>query len=77
MMSEFHQYPDIGDIFALKARGRLERASLTFSEKLEILDQLRKKVAPFVRAREARIGALQARPGAYEGPVISQDMLHF
>lgn len=48
------QYPDIADILEQKARGRRERASLSFAEKLAILDKLRAKVAPIVQARRAR-----------------------
>lgn len=48
-------YPDIGDILARKARGRLERARLSFGEKLDVLDKLRSNVAPIVRARQARV----------------------
>jgi hypothetical protein len=53
-MSKSQQYPDIADILAKKARGRRERASLSFAEKLAILDKLRKDVAPIVRARQKR-----------------------
>lgn len=48
------QYPDISDILARKARGRKERATLTFAEKLDALDALRERVAPIVQARKAR-----------------------
>ena len=53
-MSEPHEYPDVSDILAGKARGRRERAALSFAEKLAILDKLRESVAPIVRARQAR-----------------------
>jgi hypothetical protein len=53
-MSTRHQYPDISDILAKKARGRQERAQLSFGEKLEILDKLREQVAPIVRTRQVR-----------------------
>jgi hypothetical protein len=53
-MSKVQQYPDIADILAQKARGRRERASLSFAEKLAILDKLREEVAPIVRARQER-----------------------
>jgi hypothetical protein len=49
-----YQYPDISDILAKKARGRRERAQLSFGEKLEILDKLKEQVAPIVRSRQAR-----------------------
>jgi len=53
-------YPDISDILAQKARGRQERAALSFGEKLEILDKLREQVAPIVRARQLRRGLEEA-----------------
>jgi hypothetical protein len=48
------QYPDISDILARKARGRIERAKLSFGEKLDILDKLRDDTAFITRARDAR-----------------------
>ena len=48
------QYPDNSEIFARKAAGRRERASATFAEKLAAMDELKERVAPIVRAREAR-----------------------
>jgi hypothetical protein len=53
-VSGSQQYPDIADVLAKKARGRRERASLSFAEKLAILDKLRNDLAPIVRARQAR-----------------------
>jgi len=53
-MSKSQQYPDIADILAQKARGRRERASLSFAQKLAILDKLRKDAGPIVEARQAR-----------------------
>jgi hypothetical protein len=53
-MDEQRQYPDITDILTQKARGRRERALLSFGEKLEILDRLRENVAPIVEARLIR-----------------------
>jgi hypothetical protein len=53
-MSTRDHYPDITDILAQKARGRRERASLSFTEKLMVLEKLRKNVAPIVQARRAR-----------------------
>lgn len=55
-----HRYPEIGDIVARKAKGRSERARLTFGEKLERLDKLRDDVAPIVLARRARTRLPQA-----------------
>lgn len=54
-MDKIRQYPDITGIFVRKARGRHERARLSFGEKLEILDRLRDDVAPIVAARQARV----------------------
>jgi hypothetical protein len=48
------QYPDISDILARKASGRRHNASLSFVEKLEMLDALRSRVEPITRAREIR-----------------------
>ena len=50
-----HSYPDVSDILARKAEGRKVLASLTFSEKLAILEQMRSRVTPFRRAREKRV----------------------
>jgi hypothetical protein len=48
------RYPDISGIIAKKARGRNERARLSFGEKLEILDRMRTDIEPIVRARRER-----------------------
>ncbi|HEX4295589.1 MAG TPA: hypothetical protein VHZ29_15745 [Rhizomicrobium sp.] len=53
-MGNRKQYPDNSGIFARKAEGRKQRAQLTFAEKLDAVDALRERVAPIVRAREAR-----------------------
>ncbi len=53
-------YPDISDILARKAEGRKELAALSFAQKLEILEQMRARLAPFRRAREQR--RLRAMP---------------
>ena len=47
-------YPDIADILARKGRGRLALARLSFGDKLDVLEKLREKVAPIVRARQLR-----------------------
>ncbi len=54
------QYPDNSGIHARKAQGRLQRATASFAEKLTALDELRERVEPIVRAREARKRALLA-----------------
>jgi len=56
-MDRQRQYPDIADILAQKAKGRQERASLSFAEKLAILEKLRHDIEPFARARRARAQA--------------------
>ena len=47
-------YPDNSDIHARKAEGRRQRAKLSFAEKLAAVDELRARIEPIVRAREAR-----------------------
>ncbi|HEY4943454.1 MAG TPA: hypothetical protein VII56_18635 [Rhizomicrobium sp.] len=47
-------YPDNSEIHARKAEGRRLRAAASFAQKLAALDELRDRVAPIVRAREAR-----------------------
>jgi hypothetical protein len=47
-------YPNIAEILARKAEGRRQRASLSFAERLDILDAMKERVAPIVGAREAR-----------------------
>jgi hypothetical protein len=54
-------YPDISGILARKAEGRRQRAELSFAEKLDALDELRARVEPIVRAREARKSASEQR----------------
>jgi hypothetical protein len=48
------RYPDISIVLARKAKGRRELARLSFAEKLTMLDQLRGRVEPIVKARENR-----------------------
>jgi hypothetical protein len=50
------QFPDISDILARKASGRRQQAALSFTEKLAILDSLKKRVEPLVQARKKRRG---------------------
>jgi hypothetical protein len=47
-------YPDISDILARKAAGRIYAASLSFAEKLVVLDALRERASPFIQARKTR-----------------------
>jgi hypothetical protein len=51
-------YPDISDILARKERGRRDLASLSFDEKLKILEEMREHLEPMRRAREARLEQL-------------------
>ncbi len=60
-MSTPQHYVDITDILAQKARGRQERASLSFAEKLAIVDKLRRDIAPIIRARQARAWVIEQR----------------
>jgi hypothetical protein len=55
-------YPDISDILARKEAGRRQRAALSFTEKLDALDALRKRVQPIVRARKLREQGQGGRP---------------
>jgi len=66
------QYPDIKEILDRKARGRHERACLSFAEKLGILDRLRENVAPLVRAREARTRILRGQSGTTDTAVVPE-----
>jgi hypothetical protein len=47
-------YPDLSDILARKLSGRQLSAALGFSRKLDILDAMRARVEPLVRARKSR-----------------------
>jgi|HubBroStandDraft_6_1064221.scaffolds.fasta_scaffold45666_4 hypothetical protein len=58
-MDKQGQYPNIADILARKAKGRRERAALSFTEKLDVLDKMRRDIEPFVRARRARVAMLR------------------
>jgi hypothetical protein len=60
MTNSHSKYPDISDILAAKASWRRQRAALSFAEKLDILDALKERVAPIVKARKAR-NPLQAK----------------
>jgi hypothetical protein len=51
-MDRVPKFPDVSDILARKAAGRAQRATLSFAEKLKVLDEMRKRVEPIARARE-------------------------
>lgn len=53
-MDSRRHYPDISGILARKAKGRQESARLSFAEKLEILDKLKKQLEPINAARRSR-----------------------
>jgi hypothetical protein len=48
-------YPDISDILARKAAGRREHAVLSFAEKLDIVDSLKRQIEPLVQVRKTRV----------------------
>jgi hypothetical protein len=50
-------YPDISDILAQKAAGRIHNASISFGAKLDILEALKLRARPFIQARKARKAA--------------------
>jgi hypothetical protein len=50
-------YPDVSDILARKAAGRRQLASLSFGEKLDMLDALRERTEPLRRRRDEKRGA--------------------
>lgn len=53
-MRRSQSYPDRSAIFAQKAAGRRRRAALTFAEKLVLLEALKERSEPIVRARLGR-----------------------
>lgn len=53
-------YPDISDILERKARARRNNASRSFAEKIDVLEAMRERVAPIIRARKARKDARAA-----------------
>lgn len=55
-------YPDISDVLERKREGRREKARLSFGEKIARIEAMRKDLAPFKKAREAR-RAEQAKRG--------------
>jgi hypothetical protein len=48
------QYPDISDILARKASGRVQNAARSFAAKLTILDALKERSDLFIQARKFR-----------------------
>jgi hypothetical protein len=60
-MNDSTKYPDISDLIARKAMGRIEIKRLSFGEKIELMEALRRRLAPFKALRKAR---QQARHGS-------------
>jgi len=54
MSDQQPRYPDISGILAKKAAGRIHNASISFGAKLDILEALRERASPFIKARKAR-----------------------
>jgi len=54
MKTQLSRYPDISEIIARKNWGRRQRAALSFAEKLVILDALKHRVDPIIKARTTR-----------------------
>ena len=48
------KYPDISDVLARKSEGRRELASLSFGEKIDILEAMLERDQTIRTAREAR-----------------------
>jgi hypothetical protein len=53
-MSDSPKYPDISDLIARKAKGRLNIKQLNFGEKIELMEELRRRLAPIKALRRAR-----------------------
>ena len=60
-MQNERTYPDITAILARKERGRRERATLSFADKLEALERLKENVAPIIEARKRRAAKADER----------------
>jgi hypothetical protein len=53
-MSEPAKYPDISDLIARKANGRNNIKQLSFGEKIELMEDLRRRLAPVKALRGTR-----------------------
>jgi hypothetical protein len=60
-MEDKKTYPDIADLIARKAVGRVEIRRLTFGQKIELMEALRERLAPFKALREQRRQIRQSR----------------
>ena len=67
-MSEPRDYPDISDILARKRAGKRQAAARSYAEKVAMVEALRERLAPFKRAREARLAAV---PPSTDCPLFS------
>jgi hypothetical protein len=56
-MNDSTKYPDISDLIARKAMGRIAIKRLSFGEKIELMEALRRRLAPLKALREARQNA--------------------
>jgi hypothetical protein len=53
-MSDPPKYPDISDLIARKAKGRINIKQLSFGEKIELMEELRRRLAPLKALRKER-----------------------
>ena len=53
-MVDSAKYPDISDLIARKVKGRINITRLSFGEKIELMEQLRQRLAPIKALRETR-----------------------
>jgi hypothetical protein len=64
MKTNAKAYPDISDILARKAAGRVNLHARSFAEKLDALDALRDRAGPLRAARAARSERDSVQDGA-------------
>jgi hypothetical protein len=55
----------LAEVLARKAQGRRDIARRTFAEKIEMMEALRERLAPFKRLREERRAAKAAEAAAH------------
>jgi GTP1/Obg family GTP-binding protein len=53
-MANPDDYPDISDLIARKAKGRVSIIHLSLGKKIEMMEELRDRLAPLRALREAR-----------------------
>jgi hypothetical protein len=49
-------YPNVSDILARKAQARREIARRPYSEKIDMVERMRERIAPLKRARDSGTG---------------------